>query len=186
MSTLAKQLRIKPTRDSDPDATDVRLAQRGDLEAFERLYRRHVAKINGLATWMLGTGDTDDAIQDIFIRAWSKLDTFRGAAAFGTWLHKLAVNVLLRLRESLRVGQDRYVADDDAIAAAPARSDGFQLYAEIETAVGQLPQRMRDVFVLHDVEGYRHKEIAELLGVKAATSRWHLHAARAALREHFE
>ena len=186
MSNLAKQFKETPIRDPDSDASDVRLAQRGDLEAFERLYRRHVAKINSLATWMLGTSDTDDAIQDIFIRAWSKLDTFRGAAAFSTWLHKLAVNVLLRVRQSLRARQDRFVSDDGAIAAAPARWDGFQLYTEIETAVGQLPQRMRDVFVLHDVEGYRHQEIAELLGINAATSRWHLHAARATLRDYFE
>lgn len=169
----------------DPDAQDVALAQNGDIPAFERLYRAHVARINSLAGWMLGSRDTEDVLQDIFLRAWNKLGTFRGEAAFGTWLHQLAVNVVLQHRERLRVREGRYVADDEAIAAAPARDEGLFLYTEVESAIAGLPPRAREVFVLYDMEGYRHHEIAEMLGISAGTSRWQLHSARVALRHYF-
>ena len=110
-------------REPDPDAPNVAPAQQGDIEAFECLYRAHVGRINSLAGWMLGSRDTDDVLQDIFIRAWNKLGTFRGESAFGTWLHQLAVNVILQHRERVRVRQDRYVADERAVAAAPAREE---------------------------------------------------------------
>ena len=170
----------------DADMADVALAGAGDLAAFERLYRRHVGRVNSLAEWMLGSSDTEDVLQDIFIRAWERLVTFRGQSAFGTWLHRLAVNVLLRYRQQVRLRQDRYVSDEESIHAHPARPDGLHLHTEIESAIASLPQRMRDVLVLHDMEGYKHGEIASMLGISAGTSQWHLHAARMKLREHFE
>jgi RNA polymerase sigma-70 factor (ECF subfamily) len=130
--------------------------------------------------------DTEDVIQDIFVRAWEKLDTFRGDAPFGAWLHKLGVNVLLRYRERLRARQDRFLNDEAALQSAPAPAAGLQLYTEIESAIWRLPQRVREVLVLHDMEGYRHREIAELLGISAATSRWHAHAGRLMLQEYLE
>jgi RNA polymerase sigma-70 factor (ECF subfamily) len=186
MSRLAKRSPRQRDMTPDPDASDVTLAQAGDLEAFERLYDRHVARINSLAKWMLGSTDTDDVIQDIFVRAWERLDTFRGQAPFGAWLHKLGVNVLLRYRERLRVHQDHFLSDEDAIQSAAAPSDGLQLHTEIESAIWKLPERVRQVLLLHDMEGYRHTEIAELLGISAATSRWHAHAGRLMLQEYFE
>ena len=188
MTALAKQIEQTPIPQSDPDAADVRLAQRGDASAFERLYRRHAAKMNSLADWTLGgtRADSEDALQDIFIRAWEKLGTFRGQSAFGTWLHRLGVNVLLRRRESTRTRQRRYVVDDQAMDAAPARRSGLELWTDIETAVSALPPRMRDVFVLHDMEGYKHDEIATMLGITAGTARSQLHHARMTLRKHLE
>jgi RNA polymerase sigma-70 factor (ECF subfamily) len=170
----------------DPDSADAALASAGNVAAFERLYRRHVNRVNSLAEWMLGSSDTEDVLQDIFIRAWERLVTFRGESAFGTWLHRLAVNVLLRYRQQSRLRQERFVSDEDSVRSARARRDGLHLRTEIESAVAALPQRMRDVLVLHDVEGYKHREIASKLGISAGTSQWHLHAARMKLREHFE
>ncbi len=187
MSRLAKRSsRSQEMTIPDPDAPDVTRAQAGDLAAFERLYDGHVARINSLAEWMLGSTDTEDVIQDIFVRAWEKLDTFRGDAPFGAWLHKLGVNVLLRYRERLRARQDRFLNDEAALQSAPAPAAGLQLYTEIESAIWRLPQRVREVLVLHDMEGYRHSEIAELLGISAATSRWHAHAGRLMLQEYLE
>ena len=80
--------------------TDVALAAGGDSSAFERLYRTHVARIHSLARRMLGPGEADEATQDIFVRTWQKLDQFRGESAFGTWLHRLAVNVVIERRRS--------------------------------------------------------------------------------------
>ena len=170
----------------DPDAPDVKLAMGGDLEAFERLYDKHVARMNSLAEWMLGTTDTEDVIQDVFVRAWEKLSTFRGDAPFGAWLRRLAVNVLLRYRETTRTHDERYVLDEESLQGAAAPGGDLQLYTEIESAVWRLPLRVREVLVLHDMEGYKHREIAEILGISAATSRWHAHAGRLMLREYFE
>ncbi len=170
----------------DADSADVALASAGNVAAFERLYRRHVGRVNSLAEWMLGSSDTDDVLQDIFIRAWERLVTFRGESAFGTWLHRLAVNVLLRYRQQSRLRQERFVSDEESVSSARGRWDGLHLRTEIESAVAALPQRMRDVLVLHDMEGYKHREIAAKRGIAAGTSQWHLHAARMKLREHFE
>ena len=186
MSRTGKHSSRQPSMTVDPDVSDAALAQAGNLDAFARLYDRHVARINSLAKWMLGSTDTDDVVQDIFVRAWEKLSTFRADAPFGAWLHKLGVNVLLRYRVRRRTRQERFLSDDEAIQSAAAPADGLQLYSEIESAIGRLPQRVREVLVLHDMEGYRHSEIAELLGISAATSRWHAHAGRLMLQEYFE
>lgn len=186
MSPLTERSSRRRDMTPDPDAPDVAAARDGDLEAFERLYDSHIARMNSLAEWMLGSTDTDDVIQDIFVRAWEKLATFRGDAPFGAWLHRLGVNVLLRYRERLRTRQERFLSDDAALENAPAPADGLQLYTEIESAIWRLPQRVRDVLVLHDMEGYRHKEIAKLLGISPATSRWHAHAGRLMLQEYLD
>ncbi len=165
------------------DADDVTRAVAGDAEAFERLYRGHVARVTSLARWMLGSDDVDDAVQDVFIRAWQKLGTFQGQAAFGTWLHRLAVNLLLRRRERRAVHAGRHQPADlvlETHAAPPVTPD---LRVAIEGAVATLPDRAREVFVLHDMEGYKHEEIAAMLGIDAGTSRSQLHRARLALRD---
>lgn len=170
---------------ADPDAEDVASAQQGDIAAFERLYHSHVPKVNSVAEWMLGTRDTEDVLQDIFVRAWERLGSFRGEAAFGTWLRQLAVNVILRYRERTVKHDHRFVTDDALLESAYSR-ETLHMYTDIEVAVNELPPRARDVFVLHDVEGYKHHEIAEMLGISANTSRWQLHEARARLRALFE
>jgi RNA polymerase sigma-70 factor (ECF subfamily) len=169
------------TARTDAEFADVALAAAGDATAFERLYRRHLARVGSLARWLVGPDDVDDAVQDVFIRVWEKLGTFSGQSAFGTWLHRVAVNLLLRRRQTL--GRDRYRLTDEegwSTLAAP-RSDP-NLRVALESAVDRLPAGARDVFVLHDVEGYKHDDIAGLLGIDAGTSRSQLHRARMLLR----
>lgn len=164
------------------DRSDAALAQAGDHEAFERLYRSHVARVHSLARWLLGTDDVDDAVQEVFIRAWWKLGTFSGRSSFGTWLHRVAVNLLVRRRERRSIRWDREPSIEPAMLAATAPVDRPDLRVAIEAAVETLPAGAREVFVLHDMEGYRHEEIGDLLGIDAGTSRSQLHRARMALR----
>jgi RNA polymerase sigma-70 factor (ECF subfamily) len=166
-----------------PDAMgreDVARAVAGDMAAFERLYRAHVAKIHSLVRRMAGPGDADDLTQDIFLRAWSRLGTFRGESAFGTWLHRLAVNVVIeRLRSP--VARLRWVDDEEALQGVMfPGSHGTRM--DLEAALQQLPAGARGVFVLHDVEGHTHQEIANLLGVSVGTSKAQLHRARMLMR----
>ncbi|HEX3273353.1 MAG TPA: RNA polymerase sigma factor [Gemmatimonadales bacterium] len=171
---------------TDPDAVDAALAASGDAHAFERLYRTHLARIASLARRMLGDDDTDDVIQDIFVRAWQKLGTFRGEAAFGTWLHRLAINLLLGRRETLGIRRQRHLEGDALLEAVPSRRTTPEISLDFEAAIERLPDGARQVFVLHDVEGYRHEEIAGMLGLATGTSKSQLHRARMALRRHLE
>jgi RNA polymerase sigma-70 factor (ECF subfamily) len=174
------------TRTGPDDAVDVALAQSGDPQAFERLYRMHVARVFSLARRMMGPDRAEEATQDVFVRAWEKLGSFRGEAAFGTWLHRLAVNLLLSQRT--RVGRDRARLDptDDALEHRPGRAPRPELVMDLDTAIGRLPEGARQIFVLHDVEGYKHEEIGSLLGIAAGTSKAQLHRARMLLRSHLE
>src|SRR5438045_9695675 len=139
---------------------DVALAAGGDPSAFERLYRTHVARIHSLTRRMLGSHEADEVTQDIFVRTWQKLGQFRGESAFSTWLHRLAVNVVIERRRSFAIQRGR-MADDpaalDALTVAPARAD---LTVDFEAAIEQLPPGAREIFVLPDVEGYKHRAIA--------------------------
>jgi len=162
--------------------SDVALAAAGDTSAFERVYRAHVAKVHSLARRMLGPGEADEVTQDVFVRTWQKLHTFRGDAAFSTWLHRLAVNVVIERRRAFAVQRDR-MSDDpaalDRIMVPPARAD---LAVSFDQAIEQLPAGAREIFVLHDVEGYKHREIASLLDITTGTSKRQLHRARMLLR----
>ena len=153
---MAKRISRSAETEPDPDAPDVTPARGGDLEAFERLYERHAARMNSLAEWMLGTTDTEDVIQDVFVRAWRKLSTFRSDAPFGAWLRRIEVNVLLRYRERQRTYEERYVPDDESLHSAAAHGGDLHLYTEIESAIWRLPMRVREVLILHDMEGYKH------------------------------
>src|SRR5205823_10137093 len=161
---------------------DVALAAGGDPSAFERLYRTHVARIHSLTRRMLGTHEADEVTQDIFVRTWQKLGQFRGESAFSTWLHRLAVNVVLERRRTFAIQRER-ISDDPAAlefaTVAPARAD---LTVDFEHAIEQLPAGARAIFVLHDVEGYKHREIAAMLAIASGTSKRQLHRARMLLR----
>ncbi|MDT8436588.1 MAG: RNA polymerase sigma factor [Gemmatimonadota bacterium] len=163
---------------------DVRRAATGDVEAFERLYRAHVARVHSLVRRMLGDDLADEVTQDVFVRAWEKLGTFRGDAALGTWLHRVAVNLVLARRKTLGRRRARFAVDGTtALAglASPAAQPTTRM--ELETALGELPPGAREVFVLHDVEGYKHREVARMLGVTTGTTKAQLHRARLLLRE---
>ena len=114
---------------------------------------------------MLGSEDADEATQDVFVRAWEKLDTFRGESAFGTWLHRVAINLILGKRQKLGVQRDRFTDSDEPLARTPARGGDETLNIDFEGAIEHLPAGARRVFVLHDVEGYKYHEIAEMLNV---------------------
>lgn len=176
---------LREQTDGPDDAVDVALAASGDGHAFERLYRTHVPRIHSLVRRMVGPEHADELTQDVFVRAWEKLGTYRGEAAFGTWLHRLAVNLLLSRRTSL--GRDRHrFANADLLDAQAGRPQRPELMMDFESAVGRLPDGAREVFVLHDVEGYKHHEIGELLGIASGTSKAQLHRARILLRGHLE
>jgi RNA polymerase sigma-70 factor (ECF subfamily) len=173
-----------PGLNASPELDEVALAAAGDTAAFERLYRRHLARVHGLARWLVGVDEAEDAVQDVFIRVWEKLGQFEGRSAFGTWLHRLAVSVMLRRRQTLGIRQQRHAEGDEAVAGLTSRRASPDLRVAIEKAVDLLPDGAREVFVLHDMEGYRHEEIGELLGCTSGTSRSQLHRARMILREH--
>jgi RNA polymerase sigma-70 factor (ECF subfamily) len=165
------------------ETTDAEKAASGDHEAFERLYRGHVGRIHALARRMVGDEVAEDLTQEVFIRAWEKLRTFRGEAAFGTWLHRLAVNHLLSRRTTLRTQEARTATGEGILERAMARrwrSSGTAL--DLEGALKKLPSGAREVFVLYDVEGYAHEEIATLMGISIGTSKSQLHRARMLLR----
>ena len=162
---------------------DVARAAGGDADAFERLYRRHVAKVNALARWLVESSEVDDAVQEVFVRVWQKLGTFAGNSAFSTWLHRVAVNAMLRRRQTMGRSRARFAQDEFALSAAAGPSHHPDLKVAIERAVDTLPAGAREVFVLHDMEGYKHDEIGELLGIDSGTSRSQLHRARMLLRK---
>ena len=171
---------------ADAEAADTELAATGDGRAFERLYRTHVARIHSLVRRMLDADEADDLTQDIFVRAWQKLSTFRGESAFGTWLHRLAVNVVLARRRTIGMERGRYHADENVLDETAGRAESPGMSVDFEEALARLPDGARQVFVLHDVAGYRHEEIARMLGVVPGTSKSQLHHARMALRRYLD
>lgn len=170
----------------DAEAADVALAQSGDGHAFERLYRAHVARVHSLVRRMIPDAEPDELTQDVFVRAWQKLGQFRGEAAFGTWLHRLAVNLVLSRRGDLAKRRHRFMDDDAPLTLVPTRRATPDEAMDLEAALEMLPDGSRQVFVLHDVEGYRHEEIAVLLGVTVGTTKSQLHRARMALRRELQ
>jgi RNA polymerase sigma-70 factor (ECF subfamily) len=171
---------------ADAEVADAALAASGDASAFERLYRVHVARIYSLARRMTSAEHADELTQDVFVRAWEKLSTYRGEAAFGTWLYRLAVNLILGRRAAMSRTRERLQAGDEMLELLPTRPETVDLTVDFESAIERLPEGARQVFVLHDVEGFKHKEIGEMLGVTAGTSKAQLHRARMALRQYVE
>jgi len=180
---------LNPKREVLPaenDAVDAVLAAAGDSHAFERLYRRHLGRIHSLARRMINPEEADDATQAVFIRAWEKLGTFRGEAAFGTWLHRLAINVMLARRTTIGTERGRFSEAEGVVERMTGRPSQKDLSIDFEEAIERLPNGAREVFVLHDVEGYKHEEIAGMLGIVTGTSKAQLHRARMALRGYLE
>ncbi|MCK5439755.1 MAG: RNA polymerase sigma factor [Gemmatimonadetes bacterium] len=163
--------------------TDVRLAADGDARAFERLYHEHVPRVHSLARRMVGSAEADELTQDVFVLAWRKLDTFRGDAAFSTWLHRVAINVMLGYRKTKSLERERYVAAENVVERLQTRPASTEISVDMEAAIETLPGKAREVFVLHDIEGYKHEEIADMLDIAAGTSKSQLHRARMLLRE---
>jgi RNA polymerase sigma-70 factor (ECF subfamily) len=172
---------------ADSEGADVALAAAGDQQAFERLYRQHVARIHSLVRRMVGgDGDADELVQDAFVRAWQRLSTFRGEAAFGTWLHRLTVNLVLNWQKGRNRGRKLFDDGETALDFASSRRETPEEGMDLETAMKRLPKGARQIFVLHDVEGFKHEEIAQMLEITSGTSKAQLHRARMLLRGHLE
>lgn len=157
-------------------------ASRGDQRAFERLYRTHVDRVYGLCLRMTrNVATAEDSTQQAFIRAWESLPRFEGRSAFSTWLHRIAVNVVLGQRRTGR--GDLVVTGIEDADDGPVTFDTPVEVAEIEAAIDSLPEGARDVLVLSGIYGYSHVEIAPMLGVAEGACRAQLHRARRLLRE---
>lgn len=158
-------------------------ASAGEAEAIQALYRRYAPRVYAVVRRILGDEDlAQDAAQEAWVRAIRALPAFRGEARFSTWLHRIAVNAalqLLRRQESQRHREEEGLPDDTPL---PPPSGDVLLEARLEKALGRLPPGMRQVLILHDVEGYTHEEIAELLAITTGTSKSQLFKARARMR----
>jgi RNA polymerase sigma-70 factor, ECF subfamily len=179
---------IPLVNEDDPRAEERRLvsrAQAGDMAAFEELYRRNVGRVYALCMRLAGDSSlAEELAQDVFVRAWERLGTFRRESAFSSWLHPLTFNVALSERRARRRRVARVMTTDDlAPFEKPTRTLGPEAGLDLEKALATLPPGARSVFVLHDVEGYRHQEIAEMTGVAEGTSKAQLHRARKMMRE---
>ena len=185
MPALALRL---PLVNASAPQDDVALAARGDRRAFERLYRANVDRVFSVCVRMTADrGRAEELTQDAFVRAWEKIGQFRGDSAFSTWLHRLAVNVVLNDRKAQRRQDSRRDDGTEDMDALPLRrgapESGPALSMDLERAIAALPPGARKVFVLHDVHGYTHEEIAEMLGVTSGGCKAQLHRARMLLRE---
>jgi RNA polymerase sigma-70 factor (ECF subfamily) len=166
----------------------VRRCRAGDADAFEDLYRQHAGRLFNLTSRMVGTAqEAEDVLQDIFLLAYRKLDSFRGESSLGTWLYRLGMNQCL---DHLRGRHARMNQATDSLDAEGAETPVEPLSSaplavnrmDLERAIGRLPEGCRAAFLLHDVEGFEHREIAAILGVSEGTSKSQLHKARRKLR----
>lgn len=171
------------TQDLPDDRDLASRALAGDTRSFEVLFERHAGRVYALCVRMAGDRQrARELAHDALVRAWERLGSYKGEAAFGTWLHRLTVNVVLESARSQRRREARVALaeDDDAdVGGAPelAPSDvGDRI--DLERAIAKLPRNARQVFVLHDVEGFRHDEIADRMAIAPGTVRAHLHRAR--------
>jgi RNA polymerase sigma-70 factor (ECF subfamily) len=160
----------------------------GDLAAFEELYRAHAGKLFSVACRMLGNpADAEDLLQEIFLSAHRKLDGFRGESALGTWLYRLATNHCLDYLRSraARTNQLTDALDDEPghfQAGSPGLAEQTVTKMDLERALARLPEGCRAAFVLHDVQGLEHREVAQALGIAEGTSKSQVHKARLRLR----
>lgn len=159
----------------------IRRAQSGDGSAFEALYREHAPRVFALCLRLSGgtTAEATELMQDVFIRAWRGLASFRGESAFSSWLHRLTVNAMLEsVRSETRRTARVLTMEDPGTIGAIAIGSNPELKMDLERAIASLPDGARMAFVLHEIEGYQHGEIAAQLGVAEGTVRAQLHRAR--------
>jgi len=177
--------RVAPPESESARIDDaVRRARQGDVDAFEIVYRTHAARIYALCRRMVGDDmQARDLVQDVFVRAWERLTTFREQSAFGTWLHRVGVNVILNQLRVVRRDVGRFTDDepDDGAPVAGPPDSGIDARIDLDAAIARLPAGARTVFVLHDIEGFAHDEIAQMTGIAPGTSRAQLWRARRAL-----
>ena len=161
----------------------VRRAQAGDVDAFETIYRTYRGRVHAVTLRMAGDPvRAEDLTQEVFLKLWRKLDQFRGQSSFYSWLYRMAVNLTIDGIRAERRRAGREIEPEDLETFADPAPRGRDTALDLEAAVAQLPPRAREVLVLHDVEGYRHEDIAGFLGIAPGTSKAQLHRARRLLR----
>jgi len=175
-----------------PESEAIRRAQRGEADGFARIYQSHCRRVYALCLRMVGnTAEAEDLTQEAFLAVLRKIQTFRGESAFSTWLHRITVNVvLMRLRrKAVRECSPQYASEDNCsgpgaeLHGCDLQLAGFIDRVYLERAIGQLTPSHQMVFDLHDVQGYKHKEIAKIMGWSIGNSKAQLHRARRRLRE---
>ena len=169
----------------DDETELIRRAQQRDVDAFEQLYRRHVSRVYAVCIRLTANARrADELTQTAFIQIWQKLPLFRGESAFSSWLHRLAVNTVLSDFRATHRRETRVInVADLAPVETPASSASAGARLDLEQVIATLPQQARTIFVLHDVEGYTHEEIAELMQLQSGTTKAQLHRARQLLQE---
>jgi RNA polymerase sigma-70 factor (ECF subfamily) len=183
MLAATDMVRVGPLVNQDLEW--VNQAKAGDTEAFEHLYRAHSGRVYAICLRMVkDRTQAEDLVQEAFVRAWQKLNTFRGDSAFTTWLHRLTVNLTLTYLRNQKRRTDKVMSTDDLTPfEKPVREKKSGEKMDLEDAIASLPEKARQVFVLHEVEGYRHEEIAHMMGIASGTTKAQLHRARRMLRE---
>jgi RNA polymerase sigma-70 factor (ECF subfamily) len=163
----------------------IRRAQAGDSAAFEQLYREHSPRVFALCLRLSGgtRSEATELMQDVFIRAWRNLKSFRGDSAFSSWLHRLTVNAMLENARAAKRRESRVTTMGELTTDSFARSEQPDVNVDIERAIAALPDGARMAFVLHEIEGYQHAEIAAQLGIAEGTVKAQLHRARKLLIE---
>ncbi|MBL8958964.1 MAG: RNA polymerase sigma factor [Gemmatimonadetes bacterium] len=178
---------LATARSAEPEPSENQLvdrARRGDRGAEYALYHRHAPKVHRLVFRLCGDEElTNDLTQDAFVRAFERLDHFRGDASFGTWIHRIAVNLTLNARRGVQ-RRAKWMVDVEADAPAPPEPQlDHDLQQSFAAAVEQLTDGQREVFVMFALEGYTHVEIGEILGISEGTSKGRLFHARARLKQ---
>jgi len=187
-SALVMQLPTRTHLDNGDESAVAARARDGDMAAFEQLYRRYVGRVHAVCLRLAGNRTlAEECTQDAFVRAWESLSQFRGDSSFGTWVHRIAVNTVLE-RHRTQMRQAVWIShkDDEILESVPAPDSGPEHAMDLEQCIAELPAAARMVFVLFDVEGHSHEEIAEMTGLAVGTSKAHLHRARRMLRARLE
>jgi len=168
------------------DAVDIWVsrAKMGDIKAFEQLYRTFEKRVYALCFRMASNAAlAEELMQEAFVMAWRKIDSFQGDSQFGTWLYRLTSNVVISY---FRVRKNQsFEGEDSEMVGDNHSSDKLDLNRDLERAIAELPEKARMILVLHDIEGYKHQEIAEKMAISEGTSKAQLHRARQLLKARF-
>ncbi len=175
------------TSSPDREFELVRQAAAGNAHAFKELYKNNVSRVYAVCLRASQDKDTaEELTQEVFIKAWEKLSSFQFGSKFSSWLHSIAVNQFLMMKRSEKRFAERVAELSDIVnreSASTKHKHSIDSKMDIETALGKLPQQARLAFILHDIEGYKHHEISDIMNIEVGTSKAHLHRARRMLRE---
>ena len=183
--TIRNALAQKPCSSDENILELAARALSGDQSAFEKIYREHVGHVYGICLRMLSSESrAEELTQQIFVRAWIRLNSFRGDSRFSSWLYRLSVNTVLDELQSSKAESSKLLhSTDPQNASEPTVIPLPEMYIDLERAVALLPKQARIVLVMHDIEGFKHEEIADVLGVTVGTTKAQLFRARKLLRE---